>query len=163
MAAQVIHPEEATLVVEALLAERVMGYSRRLSDTGEWLWRHPNATSATPWKSEPPLLLRSPEGLLVLMSMLTRVGDERGLLWSIQRLPVRARRPPTETYTVSLVQPGPDQRAEVVAAARADDLQGAIGTALLRLLGHDIEAAHRQLFPERYIVANDGEYGIRDD
>jgi hypothetical protein len=164
MAAQVdttvaIPADEIRLVIESELAERFLGFERRLSDLGTWLWR-PKDAPASPWVDAPPNTMGTKEALPTLLTLLGTACHAQGLEWSIiySRLyPSIVGGEPTPKYSVAVYARAPNEpQRNLVKLTHVDDLHGAIGITVIEMHGGNIHDAHRKLFPGRYLAgAND--------
>lgn len=151
--------EDVPTLLGAILSEKLLQAQRSLGPDGQWQWSYPDPRNIAAGveapllvSSTPPLVV-SDENLQLILNLLnTLANGERMFFWRVGAVMPPPGVPKTlaRWYMCEIV--APDGSGQILANGGAEVLSAAIGMAISRLTSTDIEAAHRELFPGRYMA-----------
>lgn len=151
-----ILPSQLPLLVNSLIVEHVMGFERRLGDTGLWEWRGKKEDGTiVDWSDELPFDFVEDPGLAI--ALVERICLEQGLFIDTQfssetkAWALKWGRPLTEDEAQQMRNHGedPTNHAKIVGnPVLGKPLGLAFCLAVIALRGLDLPTQHALLFPQ---------------
>lgn len=146
---QQIPPEDLPLVLNSIVNESLLGFTRTLDAAGQWVWKATGEDGA-----ERTELFDLVHDDMVAFDMLIRFCSQQPQPFGAQvnyipRIPDKA---PAPSWSCYVLQPDPNGQPITRAHVNANRLGVAIALALCVVVEANLPMQHRTLFPGKYLA-----------